>query len=337
MGTAYRHRFYLSVAVVWALFGAPASAQERLRAHDVEGGLQSATFAPTGGTYTISATGSDFTTLYDTKTGKALKGFARALGHTSAVAFDPAERVFASAVMDRNKIDGETFLSVRGWNLASGEQLFDFRGHTAKIVSVAVSSDAKRIATAQLDGTVRLWAVGEKEPLAVIDEHAGAVALAFTPSGGAFVTAGEDGKLVVWDAKTGKRVARLAERAGALAAVSISADGKELLVATGTGEVHVWNFAARERAKRIPPPDLGPQVDIVTVSAGPRLAAAATGRVVHVWDLTTGKAIARFEHPKRYEVRSVRIAPDGKTVLSGATDSVTTKSEVALWVLPPRT
>jgi WD40 repeat protein len=322
--------------VVWLVCAAPARAQERARLHEVEGGLQSAALAPTGGTYTISATGSDFTTLYDTKTGKALKGFARALGHTSAVSFDPAEGVFASAVMDRNKLDRETFLSVRGWNLASGEQLFDFRGHTAKIVSVAVSPDAKRVASAQLDGTVRLWALGEKEPLAVIDEHASTVALAFTPTGGEFVTAGEDGKLVVWDAKTGKRVARLAERAGALVAVSISADGKEVLVATGTGEVQVWNLGTHERTKRIPPPDLGPQVEVVTVSAGPRLAAAATGRTVRVWDLTNGKLLARVEHPKRYEVRSISIAPDGKSVLTGATDPIADRTEVALWTLPKR-
>ena len=86
---------FLVAAVVGLAVSAPppASAQERIRVHEFSDGLQGLGFSATGGSYAASVVTNDFV-LYDTKTGRIVKKFGRALGHTSAMAFGPADRLF---------------------------------------------------------------------------------------------------------------------------------------------------------------------------------------------------------------------------------------------------
>jgi len=281
--------------------------------------------------------------VYDTKTGRSVKKFGRALGHTSAMAFGPADRLFASAIADEDR-GGEVFLAVRGWDVATGVKRFDLGGHDAKIVSVAISPNGKTIASGQQDGKVRLWNPGNpegKRALVTLDEHVGEAFIAFTPGGREFITAGGEGQLLLWDTESIKLSARLKKKGDqAIRALSISAKGDELLVADGGGEVQVWDLQKRKQTKTIElevpdkPVILGR--GLMAVAAGPRLAVRAVGRSVTVWDLVTGKAIGQCEHPRLFEVRGLSISPDGKTLLTGATQVVTDKTEVVLWSLPPR-
>jgi WD40 repeat protein len=339
--SATRPRLLVAAISTLAISAPPlASAQERIRVHEFSGGLQSLGFSATGGGYAASVVTND-TVLHDTKTGRIVKQFDRALGHTYAVAYGPADRLFASAVADQDR-GGETFFAVRGWVVATGAKQFDLAGHDAKIVSVAFSPGANTIASGQLDGKVRLWRPDRKQPLATLNEHVGEVLIAFTPGGREFVTAGGDGQLLVWDTESFKLSARLNKKGGqAIRALSFSAKGDELLVADGGGAIQIWDLPKRKQTGtvKLDIPDKSVVIgrDLMAVAAGPRLAAMAVGKSVLVWDLATGKLIGRFEHPRLYEVRGLSISPDGKTLLTGATHMVTDKTEVVLWSLaPPR-
>ncbi len=336
---------FLVVAVAALAISAPppASAQERIRVHEFSDGLQSLVFSATGGSYAVTVVTNDFV-LYDTKTGRIVKKFGRALGHTSAMAFGPADRLFASAIADDDR-GGEVYFAVRGWDVATGVKRFDLSGHDAKIVSVAFSPNEKTIVSGQQDGKVRIWNPGNpegKRALVTLDEHVGEVVTAFTPGGGEFVTAGDDGQLLLWHAESFKLLARLKKKTPdeALRALSISAKGDELLITDGGGEIQVWDLQKRKQTRTIKlevpdkPVILGR--GLMAVAAGPGLAARAVGRSVTVWDLVTGKSIGQCEHPRLYEVRGLSISPDGKTLLTGATHMVTDKTEVVLWSLAPR-
>ncbi len=277
--------------------------------------------------------------LYDTKTGRIVKQFDPALGHTSAVAYGPADRLFASAIADKDR-GGAIFFAVRGWLVATGVKQFDLGGHDAKIVSVAFSPDGKRLASGQQDGKVRLWRPNGKQPLATLDEHVGDVFIAFTPGGREFVTAGGDGKILLWDTESIKVLGHLKKKGDqAIRALSISTKGDELLVADGGDEIQVWDLPKRKQTGTVTPTlpnqPAGPGRGLMAVAADSRLAAVAVGRSVVVWDLATNKSIGLCEHPRLYEVRGVSISPDGKTLLTGATHMVTDKTEVVLWSLPP--
>ena len=48
-------------------------------------------------------------------------------------------------------------MTVRVWDVASGLEILILRGHLSSVWDVAISRDNNRLATASLDGTVKIW------------------------------------------------------------------------------------------------------------------------------------------------------------------------------------
>jgi tRNA A-37 threonylcarbamoyl transferase component Bud32 len=109
------------------------------------GAVLAAAFAA-GGAEVVSAHFDTTLRLWDAETGRELR---RLSGHKQMVAAAVAVGPYvASAGHDH---------TVRVWERASGAELWCGRGHTGPVLAVAASPDGRRLATAALDGTVRLW------------------------------------------------------------------------------------------------------------------------------------------------------------------------------------
>ena len=74
--------------------------------------------------------------------------------------------------------------------------------------SAAFSPDGKRIVTASVDKTARLWDAETGKPIGEpLKGHADSVSsAAFSPDGKRIVTASEDKTARLWDAETGKPI-----------------------------------------------------------------------------------------------------------------------------------
>ena len=115
--------------------------------------------------------------LWDASSGKIIREFAGTAGHPSLilnVAFTPSGDAIATG--------GEADNFARIWDIPINSPVREFAA-LAGVNSVAVSADAKMVAGACTDGSVKLWTTADGKQVANLVGHpGGATGVAFAPT-----------------------------------------------------------------------------------------------------------------------------------------------------------
>ena len=176
--------------------------------------------------------------------GAPLQAVARPGRTVSGVAFNPEGRL-------RPSITGQ----------AAGAPVQAGSGPGGAVFGVAFSPDGKLLASADADGTIRLWnpATGHEvgTPLQADSSTGyGVLAVAFSPDGTLLASADADGTIRLWNPATGHEVGTPLQADSStgygVLAVAFSPDGNLLAIATSEGIVQLWNPATGLEAG--PPP-----------------------------------------------------------------------------------
>ena len=115
-------------------------------------------------------------------------------------------------------------------------------GHRSNIHFAAWSPDGRRLASASVDRTIRLWDGQTGKALQTLEGHTNAVTgVAWSPDGRRLASASDDKTLRLWDGQTGKSLQTLEGHTDLIWGVAWSPDGQRLASASFDRTIRLWD------------------------------------------------------------------------------------------------
>ena len=274
-------------------------------------GVNSVTF-DSSGQFIIAASPGGEVWAFDLASGRRQEVVAPASG-----TFYPPERLTAQVSRQRTLLavgSDDGTLTVAG----TGNGSRDFTTQTAAgdVNDLDFSPDGETIATAQANGSVRLFAVSAADQLlAVLHPSPTATEdVAFSPDG-RFVAAADNNRMTrIWE-RSGRMVWSVPSGAGPRA--SFSPDSELLAVAGSTGTA-VWPIMSRHPTLRFP----GASSEATFSPDGMLLAIAERNGDVSVRRISDGQVVEELTSGRRGALRRIAFSPDGSRLLALSSDGI---------------
>jgi WD40 repeat protein len=230
--------------------------------------------------------------------------------------------------------DGKTLISVsndksvRLWDTVTGKLQKVLDGHADWVGSIIVTPDGTRLVTAGggTDTTIRVWDLKTQKEVKKLEGHTVAIrGMAFIDDGATLVSGSGDKTCRAWSLTTGKEVRRFGSEKVSVESLVATADGKYVLVGNDVGVVTVYD--AKTGATVSTYDRHGGTFEslnnvvytLATTPDGKTALSGARDKDIHVWELATGKEIARLKGHSG-QIYQIALSKDGKQVLSASYD-----------------
>ncbi|CAD8048613.1 unnamed protein product [Paramecium primaurelia] len=243
-------------------------------------------------------------------------------GPVSSVCFSPDRKTLASC---SGSIYGGVDMSIRLWDVKTGQQKAKLDGHTNGILLVCFSPDGNTLASGSSDKSIRLWDVKTGEQTALFDGHTSTVySVCFSPDGNTLVSGSNDKSIRFWDVKTGQQKAKLDGHNGYVYSVCFSPDGNTLASGSNDMSIRLWDVNTGYQKAKLD----GHTSYVYSVCFsldGNTLASGSSDKSIRLWDVKTGQQKTKFDGHSN-GILSVCFSPDGNTLASGSSDK-----SIRLW------
>ncbi|HEY9628645.1 MAG TPA: caspase family protein [Coleofasciculaceae cyanobacterium] len=178
-------------------------------------------------------------------------------------------------------------LTVRLWDVETGQLLKVFQGHEAKVQQASFSPDGQQIVTASWDHTLRIWQIASGQTVEILHQPDAVTSGRFSPDGRKVATASWDGTARIWDVQTGKQQFLLAGHQAEVLSVEFSPDGRSLITASADGTALIWDAHTGHKQAHLRPDAAGkspiPLLQAAFSPDGQYIATRTREGKVHLW------------------------------------------------------
>jgi WD40 repeat protein len=223
-----------------------------------------------------------------------------------AVATHPWGQLAATAGFDGH---------VRLWDVRDGHPLATTLAHGSPVVSLAFTSDGRRLWSGAKDGRIRVWDVSAGTPVAELPHHGGVVSGLSVSLQEPLALAGGDGAARLWHLDSlrpaGLRISHAELAESVFTDISPAAD--RLLTAGEQGQARLWDRQGELLH------ELAHKMGVWTgrfSHDGNWVVTASRDHTARVWNAHTGEAFALFQHES--DVFSADFLPGDHVVITGS-------------------
>jgi len=217
--------------------------------------------------------------------------------------------------------DGQKILSassdgtITEWDVASGDSLQIYEGHTHTVNSAVYSGGGQKILSASSDGTIKEWDVASGICLRTYQGHTGGVNSAvYSADGRKILSASRDKTIKEWDVATGTCLRTYQGYEDVVMRAVYSTDGQKILSTSSDKTIKEWDVG-RGTCLRIYQEHTGPVKSAVYSTDGRKILSASSDKTIKEWDVISGTCVRTYQD-YREDLTSAVYSADSQKILS---------------------
>ncbi|ORX48583.1 WD40 repeat-like protein [Hesseltinella vesiculosa] len=127
------------------------------------------------------------------------------------------------------------------WQAASGEKIYELDGHTDSVTAVAFSVEGDYVASAGMDGRIRVWRMDNGELCASVEGPDEVVWINWHPKGNVLLAGANDATIWMWAMPSGKFMNIFNGHSGPVTAGGFTPDGKKIVSVSEDSTMIIWD------------------------------------------------------------------------------------------------